>query len=241
MWEDGSVDLMEYPLMKRFFEKELHVLKNHLTEVGHKSIEQVRLAISALENGDTELAAWIRTQDDEIDRLEMEIDAEAIRYISLRAPVAKELRMVVMAMNVGHEIERVGDEACNIAKRVQKLAHHLPGIPLPEDILVMGKMVDEMLEEAMEALLEGDAEKAISVCHRDPEVDKIHKRFNRAMTQRTIDDSSIAPIAIELLFVARSIERIGDHATNLAEEVVYIQRGEDIRHKPLVKDGEVSA
>lgn len=223
--------------MKRFFEKELHVLRAHLSEMGYKAAEQVCLAMQALENGDTELAAWIRTQDDQIDRLEMEIDAEAIRYISLRAPVAKELRMVVMAMNVGHEIERVGDEASNIAKRVQKLAQHVPGFPLPEDIRVMGKLVDEMLEEALAALLDGDAERAIQVCRKDAEVDRVHKRFNREMTQMTVDNSILAPAVIELLFVARSLERIGDHATNLAEEVVYIQRGEDIRHKPLVAEG----
>lgn len=224
--------------MKRFFEQELHVLRRHLSQMAEKAIEQVRLSMSALEGGDVELAAWIRTQDDEIDRLEMEVDAEAIRYISLRAPVARELRMVVMGMNVGHEIERVGDEACNIAKRVQKLAHHVPAIEIPEDISLMGDCVERMLRNSLDALLEGDAEKAVAVCRRDEEVDRIHKRFNREMTKKTIENSNLAPAAIELLFVARSLERIGDHATNMAEEVVYIQRGRDIRHQPLGKESE---
>lgn len=218
--------------MKRFFEKELHVLNKHITEMAHKALEQVKLAVQALEKRDFELAGWIRTQDDELDRIEMEIDAEAIRYISLRAPVARELRMVVTAMNIAHEIERIGDEASNIAKRAQKLAHLTPSKPVPADMRELAQKVVTMLEETFASFLEGDAEKAMSLRRRDKEIDDLHKRLSKAITQETVEQTETAPAAIELLFAARALERIGDHATNLAEEIVYIHRGEDVRHAP---------
>ena len=224
--------------MKRFFEQELHVLRSHLSQMGQKAVEQVRLATRALNEGDTELAAWIRTQDDAIDRLEMEIDAEAIRYISLRGPVATELRLVISAMNAGHDIERIGDEATNIAKRVQKLAHYQPLESIPEEFALMAENVREMIEDALSAFFEGSSEKALAVCHRDEEVDKMHKRVHKDITRRTIHDSTIAAAAIELLFAARSLERIGDHATNVAEDVLYLLRGEDVRHSPLIRKSE---
>ena len=136
--------------MKRYFEKEMSVLRGHLSEMGHKSIEQVRQAHRALVEGNSELAAWIRAQDDEIDRLEMAVDAEAIRYLSLRAPVARELRVVLMGMNASHEFERVGDEASNIAKRVQKLARQEAMPPLLDELRQMGERVEKMLEMVLE-------------------------------------------------------------------------------------------
>src|SRR5690625_4625150 len=222
--------------MKRFFEKELYVLRSHLLQMGQKSVEQVRLAVRALEEVDTKLAAWIRTQDDELDRLVMEIDAEAMRYISLRGPVASELRLVVTAMSAGHEIERMGDEATNIAKRAQKLAECQPVPPLPKEFGLMADRVRSMIEDALTSFFEGDAEKALEVCRQDEEVDEMHKQFNKEMTRRMVGDSSIAPAAIEPRFAARSLERIGDHATNLAEDVLYLPRGEDIRHRSLKRE-----
>lgn len=221
--------------MKRFFEKELSSLRGRLSEIGRKSVEQVRLAVRALMESDGELAAWVRTQDDDVDRLEMEIDAEAIRYVSLRAPIATELRLVLTAMNAAHEVERVGDEACNIAKRVQKLSPRSVDVGMLGDLEAMARMVAEMLEAALDAFFEGDADKALAVCRRDADVDKIHKRFAREMTRRTVSNAETAPMIIELLFIGRSLERIGDHATNIAEEVLYVHRGLDIRHTPLAK------
>lgn len=219
--------------MKRFFDEELQSLWHKIEEMGGKALEQMRLAVKALQVDDVELAGWIRTQDDELDRMEMEIDAQAIRYMSLRAPVAKELRKVVMAMNVAHEIERVGDEACNIAKRVQKLAHLTPVGHVPDDLQDLATGVEAMIEEALNAFRDGDTEKALKILRRDEYIDQIFKRLNKSVTQRTLEDPSRIPAAIEFLFAARSLERIGDHATNIAEEVVYIQRGQDIRHSPL--------
>lgn len=224
--------------MKRFFEKELYVLRSHLMQMGQKAVEQVHLAMRALEEGDTDLAARVRKQDDELDRLEMEIDAEAIRYISLRGPVATELRLVVTAMSAGHEIERMGDEATNIAKRVQKLVLCQPVPSLPEEFSLMAERVRSMIEDGLTGFFEGDAEKALEVCRRDAKVDEMHKRFNQEMTRRMIEDSSIAPAVVELLFAARSLERIGDHATNLAEDVLYLLRGEDVRHSSLTRKSE---
>lgn len=219
--------------MKRFFEKELQVLRSHLMQIGQKAIEQVQLSFQSLVQGDVELAARVRARDDELDDLEMRIDAEAIAYMSLRAPVAGELRLVVVGMKAGHDLERVGDEATNIAKRVKKLATPLPAGEIHDDLSRMAAMVLAMLRDALDSLLEADAERALAICSRDKEVDRLNKRICKTLTLRMTEQPEFLPVALELLFVSRSLERIGDHATNLAEEVIFLLRGKDIRHAPL--------
>lgn len=240
MWPAGSADCAffnERQKMKRFFEQELKVLRSHLVQMGQMAVEQVKAAVGALENHDAELAAKVRAGDDELDRLEMEIDAEATRYMSLRSPVGGDLRLLIVAIKAGHDLERVGDEAANIAKRVQKRAGPVPSNMLPTDLQQMSKMVLEMLQDALDALLQGDTEKALSVCRRDETVDELNKRVYRLLTAQMIDQPQIVPVALEWILSSKAIERIGDHATNVAEEVVFLLRGEDIRHSGAVKKG----
>lgn len=217
--------------MKRFFEQDLKILRTHLVQMGQLAIDQTQLAVRALMEGDLELVRQVRAQDDAIDALEMEIDAEAIRYMSLRAPVAKELRLVVVGMKASHDLERVGDEAVNIAKRTKKLTAPLPAGPIRDDLSAMAAIVLEMLRDALDSLLDADDAKAASICQRDKDVDRLDKKIYKEITQRMATDSDFVPLAPELLFVARSLERIADHATNVAEEVIYLLRGVDIRHK----------
>lgn len=199
--------------------------------MGQKAIEQVGLAMKALMEGDLELAARVRAQDDALDVLEMEIDAEATGYISLRAPVARELRLVVVGMNAGRDLERVGDEANSIAKRVKRISRPLPPGATRDEIGRMAGMVVVMLQDSMDAFLQGDDEKALDLSRRDEEVDRLEKKISKEITRTMMEDPAFIPIGLELLFVARSLERIADHATNIAEEVVYLLRGKDIRHK----------
>lgn len=219
--------------MHRFFEEELKVLRSHLIEMGQKSVEQVELALRALLEGDSGLATQVRAQDDDLDRLEMEIDAEAISYISLRAPVARELRLVVVGMNVGRDLERVGDEATNIAKRAVRLSGQVPPAGAQEDLKRMGGMVVEMLQDALDAFLHGNADKALELGRRDKEVDRLDKQISKDLARRMKEEPGFIPIAFELLFVSRSLERIADHATNIAEEVIFLLRGRDVRHKKI--------
>ncbi len=215
--------------MKRFFDEELDQLRSHLVSMGNLAISQVRKAVRALMDKDPGLAGEVRAGDNDLDRLEMEVDAEAISFMSLRAPVARDLRLVVVGMKAGHDLERVGDEANNIAKRVKRVCTQPPVKPFP-DLPRMAGLVEELLRDALDSFFEGDEAKALGVCERDKEVDRLNKEIYRGLASAIAAQPDILPAALELMFVSKSLERIGDHATNIAEEVIYLLRGKDIRH-----------
>ncbi len=222
--------------MKRFFDSELDAFRSHLIQMGEKSIEQVRGAVRALVDADVELARKVRAGDDELDRLEVLIDEEGVRYMSLRNPIATDLRLVVVGMKAGSDLERVGDEANNIAKRAIRLAAEPP---LKEyiDIPRMAEIAQEMLRDALDCFLQHDNDKALAVIRRDEEVDALNKQIYRELAGFMVENPATISRALELMFIAKSIERIADHATNIAEEMVYLAKGEDIRHNDELKKG----
>lgn len=220
--------------MKRFFDTELETFRSHLMLMGGKSMDQVRLAIKALVEGSVSLADQVIAADDEIDKLEVEIDNEAIRYMNLRSPIATELRLVIVGMKASHDLERVGDEATSIAKRAVKLAAEPPLKPYV-DIPRMATIALEMLRDALDCFLDGDMEKAMAVVRRDSEVDQINKQLYRELTSFMIERPQSISRALELMFISKSIERIADHATNIAEEMVFLAQARDIRHTDEVK------
>lgn len=216
--------------MERFFDKELDTLRQNLIEMGDKAVQQVENAVCALTSHDVELAQKVRAGDDEIDQLEIAIDHEAIRFMSLRGPVAHDLRLVVVGMKASHDLERVGDEANNIAKRVVKVLGAEPPLKDYIDIPRLAEMVIGMLRSALQAFLEGDTAKALEICRQDESVDQINKQLYRELTGYILENPANTTRAIELMFVSKSLERIADHATNIAEEVIYLEKGRDIRH-----------
>lgn len=220
--------------MKRFFDAELETFRSHLILMGETSIRQVRDAIKSLVEADVGLADRVIAADDELDALEVKIDDEAIRYMNLRAPVATELRVVIVGMKASHDLERVGDEATNIAKRSVRLSAEPPLKPYV-DIPRMAGIALEMLRDALDCFLDGDADKAFSVCRRDAEVDQINKQLYRELTSYMIEKPGTISRALELMFISKSIERIADHATNIAEEMIYLAKGKDVRHSDEVK------
>jgi len=220
--------------MKRFFDSELEFFRSQLILMGETSIRQVRNSIKSLVEGDVGLADQVIAADDELDLLEIQIDDEAIRYMNLRSPVATELRLVIVGMKASHDLERVGDEATNIAKRSIKLAAEPPLKPYV-DIPRMAGIALEMLRDALDCFLNGDADKALSVCKRDAEVDLINKQLYRELTSFMIEKPGTISRALELMFISKSIERIADHATNIAEEMIYLVKGKDVRHSDEVK------
>ncbi len=224
--------------MKRFFDEELDTLRSHLVLMAEKAIEQVRSAVKALVELDVELVRRVRQADDELDQLEIRIDEEAIRYVGLRGPVAGELRLVIVGMKASHDLERVGDEATNIAKRAVSLAAAGGRIRDSGEISRMTEIAVAMLRDAFDSFLEGDEAKAVAICRRDREVDEINRTIHRDLTAHlTAHPEDTVPV-IELLFVSKSLERIADHATNIAEEVIYLMRGRDVRHTEEVKKKE---
>ena len=220
--------------MKRFFDSELDAFRSHLIQMGEKSIEQVSSAVRALVDADTELARHVRAGDDELDRLEVLIDDEGVRYMSLRNPIATDLRLVVVGMKAGSDLERVGDEANSIAKRAIRLAAE-PSLKEYVDIPRMAEIAQEMLRDALDCFLQHDNDKALAVIRRDEEVDALNKQIYRELAGFMVENPATISRALELMFIAKSLERIADHATNIAEEMVYLAKGEDIRHNDELK------
>ncbi|MGA3007963.1 MAG: phosphate signaling complex protein PhoU [Opitutaceae bacterium] len=220
--------------MQRFFDAELELLRSQLLRMGETAIRQVREAIKSLVEGSASLADQVIAADDEIDRLEVAIDNEAIRYMNLRAPVATQLRMVIVGMKASHDLERVGDEASSIAKRAIRLSAEPPLKPYI-DIPRMAGIATEMLRGALDCFLTDDAEKALSICKRDAEVDEINRQLYRELTSFMIENPGTISRALEIMFISKSIERIADHASNIAEEVIYLVHAKDVRHTGEVK------
>ncbi|MDQ5981054.1 MAG: phosphate transport system protein [Verrucomicrobiota bacterium] len=220
--------------MKRFFDAELENFRANLLQMGERSIEQTRLAMRALTESDITLADKVIAADDEIDKLEVKIDEEAIRYMTLRGPVASELRLVVVGMKASHDLERVGDEATSIARRARKLAIE-PRIELYADLPRMTNIALEMLRSALDCFVQEDEQRALAVIRRDSEVDNLNRLVYRRLTSYMLEKPDTIARALELMFISKSVERIADHATNIAEEMVFLAGGQDIRHSHLAK------
>jgi phosphate transport system protein len=209
--------------------------------MGERAIDQTRLAMKALIDADLGLADKVIVSDDELDKLEVQIDEEAIRYMTLRGPVASELRLIVVGMKASHDLERVGDEATGIARRARKLAIE-PRIELYADLPRMAKIALEMLRDALDCFVHEDEQKALSVIRRDAEVDNLNRTVYRRLTSYMIENPDTIARALELMFISKSLERIADHATNIAEEMVFLSKGQDIRHSDVAtKDAPQSA
>jgi phosphate transport system protein len=226
--------------MKRFFDVELESFRSHLILMGEKSMEQVRRSLKALVDSNISLADQVIAADDEIDKLEVEIDDAAIRYMNLRAPIATELRLVIVGMKASHDLERVGDEATNIARRAVRLSAEPPLKPYV-DIPRMADIAIEMLRDALDCFLNGDAQKALAVVQRDSEVDTINRQLYRELTSFMIEKPETISRALELMFISKSIERIADHATTIAEEMIFLFKAKDVRHTEEVKKGSALA
>lgn len=220
--------------MKRFYLSEIEQLRNHLMLIAEKATDSVRNAIEALEQGDVELAEEVIVGDDEIDELEVAIDAEASRYITLRAPVASDLRLVTVAMKASHDLERIGDEATSICKRTIRLGARKKEISYGA-IRRMADLTLALIREAVDSLIEENSTKARELPQKDKLIDELHRENYTLYTEKVMAEPHLAPAYIELIFISKSLERIGDHATNIAEEVVYLKKGEDIRHTDQVR------
>ncbi len=221
--------------MHRFYMKELDELRGHFLLMAETAMSQLAASVEALRQLDVDKARAVRAQDDALDELEVKIDAEASRYLTLRSPVAGDVRLLTMAMKASHDLERIGDEACSIAKRTLRLAGQATP---PLDLHAIPRMAELALantREAIDSLLAGSAERALAIPPRDREIDGLH-RANEAHFIAGIEARpDRAPVCMELMFVSKSLERVGDHAANIAEEIVFLFTGTDVRHSDAVK------
>ena len=223
--------------MSAHFEQELDGLRQQLLTMASLAASGVRNAIKALVDRDDELARQVKDDDDAIDRLEVELDEIAIRLLSM-APLAGELRSIIVGMKISHNLERVGDEATAIAKRVLELNTE-PPIRASIDLSRMSLQPVEMLNQAIAAYIEGEPDKARAIIPRDREVDALNRHIQRDLVAFMTADTSGINRALNLMAISRRLERIADHATNIAEEVVYLLEARDIRH--VGKDKAITA
>jgi phosphate transport system protein len=209
----------------RAYAEELRRLRELVARMGGLAERQVADAVTALVRRDAELATEVMARDAEIDGLEREIENFCIRVLALRQPVGADLRLVVSVLKISHEIERIGDYARNAAKRSIVLAQQ-PAIGSLNGFQRMAVLVQENLKGAMDALVNGDAARADEVWANDQPVDEVYNGIFREMLTFMMEDPRNITAATHLLFVAKNLERIGDHATNIAETVHYAVSGE---------------
>jgi phosphate transport system protein len=198
-----------------------------LTMASHAEIA-VNEALRALIERDYELALRVKASDNVIDQLEVEIDEMAIHLLA-KAPLASDLRLVTVAMKISQNLERVGDEATKIAKRARDLSQE-PPVKAVVDLPRMAKLALDMLKAALDAFVNRDPIAARALIPRDKEVDGLNKQITGQLAQHMVENPDTIKRCLNLITVSRSLERIADHATNVAEEVVYLYEALDIRH-----------
>jgi phosphate transport system protein len=214
--------------MQRHIDEELGRLKEMLLTMASHGTSSVTNAMKALTERDDELGRQVEANDTILDGLEKRVDELAISLLS-QAPLASDLRLITVGMKISHDLERVGDEATNIARRaieVNKEPQLKPYVDLPR----MAEMGMSMLKDAIDAFVQRDTAKARKIIPRDKMVDALNKQLYRELVSFVIEDPQRTTRCLHLMFISKSIERIADHATNIAEEVVYLYEGRDIRH-----------
>jgi len=213
----------------RHFTVELEELNNKLLEMAGLVESAISRSVRSLIDQDRELAEQVIRDEPKINRMEMEIDGMATRLLALRQPVAKDLRFLTSALKINNDLERMGDLAQHIAERSISLMHH-PLVKPMVDIPKMASLVQSMLLKTLDAFVNGDDTLARSVLLADDEVDQLRDSVYNELLATMQRDPGVVPAAIDLIFIARNLERIGDHCTNIAEDVVFLIKGVDVRH-----------
>jgi phosphate transport system protein len=213
------------------YDQQLNLLTRKVMEMGGLVEQQLASAIDALANRNIELAARVIDQDDRVDDLEEEIDTLAIRILATRQPMAVDLRLIAMAMKISNDLERIADYAVNIAKRIERLAK-VPPVQSQYSIPRMAQITQTMIKEVLDAYVERDVARAVAAWHRDDEVDAMYNSLFRELSTYMLEDPRNITACIDLLFIAKNLERVGDHATNIAEKIHYMVHGQRINRMP---------
>lgn len=216
------------------FDAELETVRSRVLQMGGLVEEQITNAIEALSTGDTELAERVIQEDHRVNALEVEVDEGCNQMIALRQPTAGDLRMIMTVVKTITDLERIGDEAEKIG-RMTKLLYSNDQLAMPRftEIRHMSDIVLDMLRKALDAFARLDVATAAQVVRQDMEVDSEYRATLRHLITFMMEDPRKISMAIEVLFVIKALERIGDHAKNMAEYVVYMVKGKDVRHVAL--------
>jgi len=218
--------------MERHFERELEELKERLLWMGSLAERAVHQAVQALLGADEPLARRVLEEEAAINEMQIEIDDRVVRLVALRQLMAADLRFALAVSRINADLERIGDQAVNIAESAQRLVRH-PQVKPYVDLPRLGELAEGMVRDSLNAVVRRDAELARSVMGRDDQVDNLRDQIFRELLTYMMENSSVVYPAFELILVAKNLERIGDHATNIAEDVIYIVAGRDVRHPAL--------
>jgi phosphate transport system protein len=221
---EGDIPEPIVPLPRKPLDREERTVKDTLLRMGSLIEERIRLTVEALESHDVEKALFVIEHDSEINDLQVDAMEHVILTIATQGPVARDLRILLTLDRIGYELERIGDSVANVAKRARELA---PDPPLDGHVGVpeMGRLAASFLAETMRALTDADATAAREVAVRDDEIDAIYHRAAERLVLLAMDDPGNVERAMRLLIAARYMERVGDHITNIAEDVVFLSSG----------------
>ena len=213
----------------RHFEEELGLLKTRLLEMGGMAEEEVRLAVRALVDDDRTLVDRVLSGDGPLNNMHIEIDSRCFTLLALHQPMAADLRAIVAAVKINTELERVGDLAVNIAEAARRYLTH-PPVKKLIDIPRMATIAQSMLRDALDAFVRRDTALAQRVLDEDDTLDDLKTQIFRELLTYMLQDPTTIEPALDLVLVSRHLERIGDHATNIAEDVIFIVSARDVRH-----------
>ena len=220
---------MSAPASHRHFHNELADLKAKLLTLSGEAEAALSAAVQALLERDAAKAATVIAGDGTLNDLENEVEDAVVQLLATQQPMARDLRLLMAALKIANDLERVGDHAVNIAQSVERLLAFRPITPEPE-LIEMARQAGTMLADAMEAFVRGDAAAGRAICRRDDQVDALHRSMFRILLTHMAEDPRLIGAAIELLLVSRNLERVADLATNIAEDVVFLVEGKNIKH-----------
>jgi phosphate transport system protein len=218
--------------LERHFEQDLEELKQRLLWMGSLSERSVHQAVHAVLDAEEHLAEAVREEEGAINEMQIEIDDRVQRLLALQQPMAQDLRFILAVSRINSDLERIGDQAVNIAQSALRILRH-PQVKPYVDLPRMGEIAEGMVRDSLNALVQRDVELARSVLARDDQVDSLRDQMFRELLTYMMENSAVVFAAFELILVAKNIERIGDHATNIAEDVIYLVQGRDVRHPAL--------
>lgn len=215
------------------FEQELRTLRERLATMGERASRQIATAMKALADKDDDLARAVIKNDDQIDRDENDIDELALQILATRQPVASDLRFITMSLKFVIDLERIGDLAAGIAKRALEL-NRLPSLEPRVDLSKLATPVQTNLQAALDSFVRKDTDRATAVITADAEIDKLNASLFAELIAHVATDPATVTRVLPLTSVCRYLERVGDHVKNLAEQVVYMVKATDVRHRPIV-------
>jgi phosphate transport system protein len=217
------------PKTGRHFHQELADLKAKLLQMSGGAEEMVRLSVHAFVEQDPVRAQAVVDRDRQIDELELEIDRMVHELLATQQPMASDLRLLTMTMQISNDLERVGDHAVNVARAVQRMAG-MPPLGRSPEVVEMAELASEMLSDALDAFVRSDPRMAREICRRDDRVDHLYNSMFRILLTHMMEDPRRIGPAMSLLLISKNLERIADLATNISEDVVFLVEGVNIKH-----------